>query len=90
MKILSAKVRCAESKPLDVFDHEQAAQLSGFKLLFWKIDRTLTAVAHAEAGDLDAVQEILDQDKAVAQLRQARKGTSPMPVDFGMHGAKAT
>ncbi|MBZ0095769.1 MAG: hypothetical protein K8H75_10435 [Sulfuricella sp.] len=35
------------------------------KRLFRKLDRMLTAIAHAEAGDLDAVKEIHEQDKAL-------------------------
>jgi len=40
-----------------------AAQLMA-KKFFKKLDRLFTAIAYAEAGNLDAVQEILDQDRA--------------------------
>jgi hypothetical protein len=33
------------------------------KALYKKLDRKLTAIAYAEAGNLDAVQVILDQDR---------------------------
>lgn len=34
------------------------------KNFFRKVDRMFTAIAYAEAGNLDAVKEILDQDRA--------------------------
>lgn len=37
------------------------------KLLFRKMDRMFTAIAHAEAGNLDAVKELLEQDKALSK-----------------------
>jgi hypothetical protein len=40
-----------------------AAQLM-VKKFIKKVDRLLTAIAYAEAGNLDAVQEMLDQDRA--------------------------
>ena len=39
------------------------------RLVFWKLDRLLTAISYAEAGNLDAVQEILDQNKAMANAQ---------------------
>ena len=35
------------------------------KRSFQKLDRMFTAIAYAEAGNLDAVKEILEQDKAL-------------------------
>ncbi|GAO36644.1 hypothetical protein SCT_2054 [Sulfuricella sp. T08] len=32
---------------------------------FRRVDRLFTAIAYAEAGNLDKVQEMLDQDKAM-------------------------
>jgi hypothetical protein len=41
-----------------------------------KLDRFMTAIAHAEAGNLDAVQEILDENRPVrnSQHRSAGNG----------------
>lgn len=40
------------------------------KNFFHKLDRMMTAIAYAEAGNLDAVKEILEQDRVKAQGNQ--------------------
>lgn len=43
------------------------------KEFFRKIDRLFTAISYAEAGDLDAVQKILDENKLERESRKIRK-----------------
>lgn len=38
---------------------------SAIRNIFRKLDRMLTAIAYAEAGDLDAVKRILDEKKSL-------------------------
>lgn len=45
-------------------DSPMIATQGALKNFFRKVDRMLTAIAYAEAGNLDAVKEILDQDRA--------------------------
>ena len=40
------------------------ATQGALRTFFKKVDRMLTAIAYAEAGNLDAVKEMLDQDRA--------------------------
>ena len=40
------------------------------KLAFLKLDRLLTAISYAEAGKFDLVQEMLEQNKAMASERK--------------------
>lgn len=59
--------------------------------LFQKLDRLLTAIAYAEAGNLDAVKEILDQGETEAgeQRAVASLSTPPdAPAGRGAEGAK--
>ena len=63
------------------------------KRFFRKLDRLLTAIAYAEAGDLDAVKEILEQDGAPTGKRDnAAANVAPLgaasPVGSGAAGAK--
>jgi len=43
------------------------------KAFFRKVDRLFTAISYAEAGDLDAVQKILDENKLERESRKSRK-----------------
>ncbi|MHB0985788.1 MAG: hypothetical protein ACYC05_09385 [Sulfuricella sp.] len=43
------------------------------KEFFRKVDRLFTAISYAEAGDLDAVQKILDENKLERESRKIRK-----------------
>jgi|GEM_PF-5245005 len=43
---------------------------------FKKFDRMLTAIAHAEAGDLDAVKALLEQDSKAAKEHAAEASES--------------
>lgn len=40
------------------------------KVFFQKLDRMFTAIAYAEAGDLDAVKEILEQGRKKSRNTQ--------------------
>lgn len=40
---------------------------------FKKVDRILTAIAHAEAGNLDAVKALLEQDAPTTKAAPATK-----------------
>jgi hypothetical protein len=55
------------SESMDGFDAPRLATWSAVKSFFRKLDRHLTAIAHAEAGNFDEVQKILDQNKAQAK-----------------------
>lgn len=51
------------SEPVHGYDSPLASVLPGLRRFFRKLDRLFTAIAYAEAGNLDKVQEMLDQDK---------------------------
>jgi hypothetical protein len=53
------------------------------KPFFRKLDRLLTAMAHAEAGDLDAVKAILEQDRVTTPV-----AAPETPVSREVKGAK--
>lgn len=55
------------SETFDGFDTPRLPIWSAVKSFFRKLDRHLTAIAYAEAGNFDEVQKILDQNKAQAQ-----------------------
>lgn len=52
------------SEPDHGFDSPLITVGPALKRFFRKLDRMLTAMAYADAGDLDAVKEMLEQDKA--------------------------
>jgi hypothetical protein len=54
------------TKPDHAFNHISVETQPILKTFFQKLDRHFTAIAHAEAGDLDAVKEILQQNRAMA------------------------
>lgn len=54
------------SEPDNGFETALHAVWKKIKLAFRKLDRMLTAIAYAEAGNLDAVKEMLEQNKARA------------------------
>lgn len=66
MRISSASASFMEhpSEPDHGFDSPLATVRAALKIFFRKLDRMFTAIAYAEAGNLDAVQEMLEQDKA--------------------------
>lgn len=51
-----AKISPVSDSPLRAAHH-------ALKSFVYRLDRLLTAIAYAEAGNLDAVQDILDQDR---------------------------
>lgn len=53
------------SEPDHGFDSPLVAVRQALKQFFRKLDRMFTAIAYAEAGNLDAVKEMLEQDKAL-------------------------
>jgi hypothetical protein len=67
MRISSASASFMQhpSEPDHGFDTPLISVRPVLKRFFRKLDRLFTAIAYAEAGNLDAVQEMLDQDKAV-------------------------
>lgn len=69
MKISSASASCMNhaSESVDSFDTSSLAIWSTVKTFFRKLDRLLTAIAYAEAGNFDEVKKILDQNKAQAK-----------------------
>lgn len=69
MKISSASASCMNhtSESIDDFDTPRLAIWSAVQSFFRKLNRLLTAIAYAEAGNFDEVQKILDQNKAQAK-----------------------
>lgn len=53
------------SEPDHGFDSPLVTVRPVLKRFFRKLDRMFTAIAYAEAGNLDAVQEMLEQDQAL-------------------------
>lgn len=70
MRISSVSVPFMEhpSEPGHDFDSPLVSMRAALKRFFHKVDRLFTAIAYAEAGNLDKVQEMLDQDKALKNL----------------------
>jgi indole-3-glycerol phosphate synthase len=58
------------------------------KKFFKKVDRLLTAIAFAEAGNLDAVQEILDQNEAEKALAKKNRLRAINAQDISHHGMR--
>lgn len=65
MRISSASSIEFPSEPIQGFDSPLATMRSELKRFYQKVDRHFTAIAYAEAGNLDMVQEMRDQDKAM-------------------------
>jgi hypothetical protein len=63
MRISSTSFIEPPSEPDHGFDSPLDTVRPALKRFFRKMDRMLTAMAYAEAGDLDTVKEILEQDK---------------------------
>lgn len=53
------------SEPDLGFDSPLVTIQTALKRFFQKLDQMFTAIAYAEAGNLDAVKEILEQDRAL-------------------------
>jgi hypothetical protein len=66
---------------------DSLAAQSMLKSFFRKLDRMLTAISYAEAGDLDAVKEMLRQDRPSANGYCAVVPGAPV-VAGGDRGAK--
>jgi hypothetical protein len=66
---------------------DSTAAQSMLKSFFRKLDRMLTAISYAEAGDLDAVKEMLRQDRPLANGCCAAVAGAPV-VAGGERGAK--
>ncbi|MDD5329340.1 MAG: hypothetical protein PHX38_04995 [Sulfuricella sp.] len=67
MRISSLSFMEPPAEPDHGFESPLAGVRPGTKRFFRKIDRMLTAMACAEAGDLDTVKEMLAQDRAQAK-----------------------
>lgn len=69
MRVSSASASLYPQEPPS--RHGQESGASAFhvwpliKRYFHKLDRLFTAISYAEAGDLDAVQKILDENEAM-------------------------
>lgn len=71
MRVSSAAESLDSHQPIFLIGHESGASQAyvwpRIKHYFYRLDRLMTAIAHAEAGNLDAVQKILDENKATKQ-----------------------
>lgn len=67
VRISSASTSFIEppSEPNHGFDSPLVFVRPVLKRFFRTLDRMLTSIAYAEAGNLDAVKEMLEQDKAL-------------------------
>lgn len=79
MRVSSATASLDSRQAFPRSEHESgASQLtlwSRIKHYFHKLDRLMTAIAYAEAGNLDAVQKMLDENKGMnRQNRPAGNG----------------
>lgn len=80
MRVSSATASLDSHESASRTGHEfAAAQIhvwQHIKRFFYKLDRLMTAIAHAEAGKLDEVQKILDEDrpKGMHGTRRAHNG----------------
>ena len=63
----------ASSAPNSGFESPLNAFWIEVKLVFRKLNRLLTAISYAEAGNLDAVKEMLEQNKAMANESNHKK-----------------
>jgi len=65
MRISSASASFMEhsSEPGHGFDSPLVTMRQALKRFFRKMDRMFTAIALAEAGNLDAVKELLEQEQ---------------------------
>ena len=61
------------SEPHSGFEFSLPAVRIKLKLAFRKLDRLMAAISYAEAGNLDAVKEMLEQNKAMANGRNDGK-----------------
>lgn len=82
MRVSSATTSLESHEPISRTGHELGALQSHvwkqIKRYFHKLDRLMTAIAYAEAGNLDAVQKILDENKAMKKLERSAYGNSRM------------
>ena len=71
MKISSVSNHYMETsfEPNSGFESPLLAIWKKATLAFRKLDRLLTAISYAEAGNLDMVKEMLEQNKAMANER---------------------
>ncbi|MCE5182779.1 MAG: hypothetical protein LLG15_13400 [Betaproteobacteria bacterium] len=65
MKVSSTSCMDRYIEPEDGIDGPMPKILPTIREFFRKLNRMLTAMAYAEAGDLDAVKEILDEEKSL-------------------------
>lgn len=72
MRVSSATASLESQPSFSRSSHEtgaaQASVWPQIKHYFHKLDRMMTAIAYAEAGNLDAVQKILDENKSLKNL----------------------
>lgn len=75
------------SEPSRGSDSPLLAARPKLKLIFRKLDRMLTAIAYAEAGNLDAVKEILEQNKTPENERDTKTIAVPSQASHDMRSA---
>lgn len=72
MRVSSATASLDSHQAFSRSGHESGASQTTLwpqiKHYFHKLDRLMTAVAYADAGNLDAVQKILDENKSLKNL----------------------
>lgn len=82
MRVSSSSASLVSREPTSLVGHEfgksQTSAWSLIKRYFNRLDRHMTAIAYAEAGNLDAVQQILDENKAMKELELRASGNSGM------------
>ena len=66
------------SRTCHEFGASQAYVWPRIKRYFHKLDRLMTAIAFAEAGNLDEVQRMLDENRAMNKLESGTIGNSRM------------
>lgn len=90
LKISSASTHFIEelSEPDSGFESLLLAVWMKVKLTFWKLDRLLTAISYAEAGNLDAVKEILEQNKVMASDHKDKINMARSADNIFMCGTK--
>lgn len=69
MRVSSATAPFDSIDPASLIGHEsgtiRTTAWGQIKICFHKLDRLMTAIAHAENGNLDAVQKILDENRSI-------------------------
>lgn len=80
MRVSSITAPFDSNDPASLAAHEsgiiRTTAWAQIKLFFHKLDRLMTAITHAEGGNLDAVQKILDENRPTKKTgrQTARNG----------------